>query len=208
MTNENPSAWGVLSDAERALVADAARLSGAATEGPWLLDGPWWHGRDEAVPLVVTTDRRAIVIEPPASEAAAGANVEFVAWSRAGVPALLALVDRLAADLSHMDEVAEMSAAAYEHAAAERDAARTTAALLEADGARLRERIEELIVDLGAEGDTDLDRDFGAGLGHAAWRLDALLAPEDDAPAAAQCECMTDSTALRALLAEGGEGGE
>lgn len=106
MTNENPSAWGVLSDAERALVADAARLSGAATEGPWLLDGPWWHGRDEAVPLVVTTDRRAIVIEPPASEAAAGANVEFVAWSRTGIPGLLAVVDRLAAEVESADRPA------------------------------------------------------------------------------------------------------
>ncbi len=106
----------------------------------------------------------------------------------------------------------------------QRDAARSTAALAVEEEARLRERIAAL---------ADLVEGRMMATAKPA-ELRALLAPEDDAPAAAQCEdcehsghlpggcedysdeppdggpceCMTDSTALRALLAEGGEGGE
>ncbi len=89
--------------------------------------------------------------------------------------------------------------AALSEARAEREAARTTAALLEADGARLRERIAELAEQWRYKGE------FGWGpwqegygpdqegivLDHAAVDLRALLAPEPVEP-------LTDAT-------EGGE---
>ncbi len=195
----------VLTEAERALCADGARLSGAATPGPWeplfkgvTLDGGSWHigygDDDEAL-------RCWAQIESDAA---------FVAWSREGVPELLALVERLEAEvdilrhesraeLMHKGE-AECPVCDHltieevcrwnEELEAERGRARDHAALLEADGARLRERVAALADEMqngrlipgtpvfgcAACGLPELCKDHDEGLQHAGDMLRALLA--------------------------------
>ncbi len=195
----------VLTEAERALCADGARLSGAATPGPWeplfkgvTLDGGSWHigygDDDEAL-------RCWAQIESDAA---------FVAWSREGVPELLALVERLEAEvdilrhesraeLMHKGE-AECPVCDHltieevcrwnEELEAERGRARDHAALLEADGARLRERVAALADEMqngrlipgtpvfgcAACGLPELCKDHDEGLQHAGDMLRAMLA--------------------------------
>ena len=80
----------------------------AATEGPWLLDGPWWtdDGGSEptALPCVVDANRALVVFPPDATDVGMkrpedrAANMTFIAAAREDVPRLLTLVESLTAE--------------------------------------------------------------------------------------------------------------
>jgi len=80
----------------------------AATDGPWLLDGPWWtdDGGPEptALPCVVDASRALVVFPPDATDVGMkrpedrDANMTFIAAARDDVPWLVSEVERLTAE--------------------------------------------------------------------------------------------------------------
>lgn len=89
------------------VVADWRRLAEAATEGPWVVDegyGTSFDGTNSTVLYVASAADRSSYIASLGSPIYGDHDAQFIAAARSAVPALLAELDRLQAELAALRE--------------------------------------------------------------------------------------------------------